>query len=57
MQKRLYCSYANRYDDEAVASPFVRFTDLLRCSFHFQFFECDAVLRIIKDRAKELGEI
>ena len=37
-----FCSVANCYGDEAVAPPFVRFTELLRCSFH-----C-SVLRVLK---------
>ena len=36
------CSYANCYGDEAVASSYVRFTELLSSSFH-----C-SVLRVLK---------
>ena len=32
--RRLLCSYANCYGDEAVAPSYVRFTELLSCSFH-----------------------
>ena len=35
--ERLLCSDANCYGDEAVAPSYVRFTELLVSSFHFQF--------------------
>ena len=40
--RRLLCSYANCYGDEAIAPSFVRFTELLSSSFH-----C-SVLRVLK---------
>ena len=40
--RRLLCSYANCYGDEAVAPSYVRFTELLSSSFH-----C-SVLRVLK---------
>ena len=40
--RRLLCSYANCYGDEAVAPSYVRFTELLGSSFH-----C-SVLRVMK---------
>ena len=40
--RRLLCSYANCYGDEAVAPSYVRFTELLSTSFH-----C-SVLRVMK---------
>ena len=33
--RRLLCSYANCYGDEAVAPSFVRFTELLSSPFHY----------------------
>ena len=42
--RRLLCSYANCYGDEAVAPSYVRFTELLSTSFH-----C-SVLRVLKIR-------
>ena len=36
--RRLLCSYANCYGDEAVAPSFVRFTELLSSPFHYSVF-------------------